>query len=181
MQCGAVFTSVVHCASVLQCLAVCCSVPALQCVALCLCRSVLQCACVVVCCNVLQCRLQPRTELLFRHTCDMTHSRATNTLQHIATHCNTLQHVATHCNTLHHIATHCNTLQHTATRCLTLQQVSPNVTCQDLHLLHQGLPLPDPRYFYLRLHTYKFSCFSNFSSDAGVWGGSTLPPSTGGI
>ena len=38
-----------------------------------------------------------------------------------ATHCITLQHTASHCITLHHTATHYNTLQHAVTHYNTLQ------------------------------------------------------------
>ena len=48
-------------------------------------------------------------------------------IQHTATHCNTLRHTATHCNTLQHTATHCNTLQRTATHCNTLQHTATHV------------------------------------------------------
>ena len=90
------------CCSVLQCVAVCCSV-LLQCIAV-YCslfiwrvymQHVLQC--VAVCCSVLQ----------------VVHITS---LQHTATHSNTQQHTATHSSTPQHTATHSSTQQHTATK-----------------------------------------------------------------
>jgi len=97
--------------SMLQCVAVCCSV--LQCVAVCC--SVLQC--VAVCCSALQCVV---SVFLFR-TC----KGETHTATHCNALCNTLQHTATHacitcsalCYTL--IYRDAYTLQHTATHCNT--------------------------------------------------------------
>jgi len=92
------------------------------------CRQALRCSvlqCVAVCCSVLQalrCTSNQSSE-----PCEMaqySHPQHTathcNPLQHTAVHCNTLQYTATHCSTLQHTATHCNTLQHTATHCNTL-------------------------------------------------------------
>ena len=103
------------CCSVLQCVAVCCSVLHLKWILTSLhipslCCSVLQC--VAVCCSVLQWKwmltsLHIPSLTHFPHTC-----RDPFQLQHTATHCNTLQHTATHRNTLQHTATHCNALQH---------------------------------------------------------------------
>jgi len=85
LQCVAV------CCSVLQCVAVCCSV--LQCAAVCC--SVLQC--VAVCCSVLQCVAVPyifvsasiHTILVCpTHTCDMTSSCVTLSLQMAKMHRN---------------------------------------------------------------------------------------------
>ena len=78
------------CCSVLQCVAVCCSVGWMKSV-----REPRGCV-----------PLRPRA----RH-CKTLHTATHCTLQHTA-HCNILQHTA-HCNTLQHTATHCNTLQHT--------------------------------------------------------------------
>jgi len=82
--------------SMLQCVAVCCSV--LQCVAV-YC-SVLQC--VVVCCSVLQCDavccsvLQYVVEMCAINNCH-THCNTLNTLQHTATHCSYQQQLAGFC------------------------------------------------------------------------------------
>ena len=103
--------------SVLQCVAVCCSVMqksahdtrhslkltslqfALQCVAVCC--SVLQC--VSVCCSVLQCVAEIGTR-------QVTFANANfSRLQQSTSHCSTVQHTAAHCNTLQHTATHYNT------------------------------------------------------------------------
>jgi len=102
------------CSSVLQCVAVCCSL------------------CVAVCCGVCS-----RVFSIFTRAQLSQTRHGTIILQHTATHCKTLQHIATYCNTLQHTqcpaksntsrnntATHCNTLQHTATHCSTLQHTA---------------------------------------------------------
>ena len=86
------------CCSVLQCVAVCCSVwqCVLQCVAVC--GSVW-----LVCCGV----SSHGHEWQFNGVDTNSHC---NTLQHTVTHCNTLQHTATHCQILlQHTTTHRNT------------------------------------------------------------------------
>ena len=98
------------CGSVLQCVAVCCSVlqtsgmPHFQ-----VCGNVWQC--VAVCCSVLQTSGMPHFQKRPMHNInsDLQHSATVcKRLQHTATHCNTQQHAATRCNTLHYTATHCN-------------------------------------------------------------------------
>ena len=117
------------CCSVLQRVAVCCSV--LQCFS-----------------NVFACVIISRYEFvsftvfLSWSRLHVTNATPCNTLQHTATHCNIrvreyrsaavmesftchesnkLQQAASRCNTLQHTATHYTTLQHTATHCNTLQ------------------------------------------------------------
>ena len=73
------------------------------------CGSVLQC--VAVCCSVLQTSGMPHFQKRPMHNInsDLQHSATVcKRLQHTATHCNTQQHAATRCNTLHYTATHCN-------------------------------------------------------------------------
>jgi len=123
---------------------------------------------VAVCCSVLQC-VQPNTHttthcstlqrkvsvmavnvwslgLIFAVKLQPTATHF-NTLQHPATPCNTLQHTASHCNELqstaaHDIcqeieeATHCNTLQHTATHCNTLQHTATHTATHCNTLQH---------------------------------------------
>ena len=81
--------------SVLQCVAVCCSVPSLQ---------------------------HTATHCSPTSLDNPPPQQQSNSIQHsVYTHCNTLSiHTATHCNTLQHTAKQC-TLQHTATHCNTLQ------------------------------------------------------------
>ena len=111
--------------SVLQCMAVCCSV--WQCVAGY--GSVLQC--MAVCCS--ECHGAVRIARTVGATAHMTR----HSLQHNAAHCNKggithatgvraaatylvpLMERDTQYNALQHTATHCNTLQHTATHCNT--------------------------------------------------------------
>jgi len=88
LQCVAVCCSVLHqsrlsVSCVLQCVAVCCSV--LQCVAS---ISFVSFLCIAVCCSVLQCVAVCCINLV----CQSLDKRDwCNTLQHTATHCNTLQ------------------------------------------------------------------------------------------
>ena len=130
--------------------------------------SVLQC--VAVCCSVLQCVESSikwsksessvalsgvRVSVALEQSSLLLYS----TLQHTATHCNTLQHTATDthvadvaleqsslllCNTPQHTTTHCNTLQHTATNThvadVALEQSSlpPYCTLRSVALTRRG-------------------------------------------
>jgi len=113
-------------------------------------RSVLQC--VAVSCSVSQCNVRDAVhsycaDAQITSLCGQERlRRSTRTqLQHTATHCNplhhnaphynTLRHTATHCNTLHHTATHCTTLHHTAPHCTTLHRTAPH--CTALHCTAQ--------------------------------------------
>ena len=129
------------CCSVLQCVAVRCSVLhvcVMQCVAASgsldssrplpsphsgacgyVCCSMLQC--IAICRSALQCVACRCVAVCCSALQRLAALIAPDTLQHTATHCNTLQHTATHCNTLQHTATHCNTLQHTTPHCITQQ------------------------------------------------------------
>jgi len=126
--------------SVLQCVAVCCSV--LQCVLqhVAVCCSVLQCVAVGCWCVIHlifpSLFIEVMSPLRMTHSYGyMTHSEmslqlgedsfsslfpAGSHFQKSARHqiyiSRTLQHTATHCNTPQHTSTHCNTLQHTATK-----------------------------------------------------------------
>jgi len=133
--------------SVLQLIAVCCSVllsacaqsvcanmclsiclPSLRvCMCVCLCVCVCGCVCVYRCqrCALGCCcylRFHPSLTIFLCLSMPLYvywNCHTATPLQHTATHCNTLQHTATHCNTLQHAAPHCTTLQHTATQALT--------------------------------------------------------------
>jgi len=125
LQCVAVWCSVAVCFSVLQCVAVCCSV--LQCGH---CQVRMTCVyslcgfwstrvpSVAVCCSVLQCvavcylRVWSLEKIPIAGLCRVGLWECFEGAQSLP-HCNTLQHTATHCNTLQHTATHCNTLQRT--------------------------------------------------------------------
>ena len=85
--------------SVLQYVAVCCSV---QCLAVC-------CRCLVACCSVLQCNAVycSAVVLISGDTLELVAAAHFKfALQHTATHCHTLQHTVTHYSTLQHTATH---------------------------------------------------------------------------
>jgi len=115
--------------------------------------SVLQC--VAVCCSVLhqshlsrdwQTRLMQHTAThcsTLQHTA--IHKKLTNEID--ATHCNTLQHTATHCNTQETDKRDwCNTLQHTATHCNTLQYTRDWQTrLVQLHTRHKCPMRPTPK------------------------------------
>jgi len=101
------------CCSVLQCVAVCCSVavPAV-------------CCSVAVrpeCCSMLQ---SLRLSVSLWGYLALTSCRLLSHVQHTATHCNTLQHTATYCNTLQPTIAYCYTLLHTAKYCNLLQHIA---------------------------------------------------------
>jgi len=119
------------CCSVLQCVAVCCSVSsrfrcsALQCVAVCcprcgcltsnyfqvnecvaVCCSVLQC--VAVCCSVLQC-VAVGVHVLHRTTSKSISRLNITNLANSAGSDGCVMKILSHCNTLHQTTAHCNT------------------------------------------------------------------------
>jgi len=105
LQCVAVYYSVLH--SVLQCAAVCCSVPQFATV----CHSMLQC--VAACCSVF-------TGLNTLHS----HFLVETPLQCVAVCCSVLQRVAACCSVLQRVAVCCSALQCVAVCCSTLQSVA---------------------------------------------------------
>ena len=156
------------CCSVLQCVAVCCSV--LQCVAVCWhwLIHMWYLECFGVCCSVLQCVAVCCSVLQFVAMC-----------RHwlIYVWYDSLWHIgstATHCNTLQHTATHCNTLQHTATHYLPAHPRVPHhfqtAPCSNLPA---NTPTRRDRAWCLsrtRPHTwYKYDAFIGDMTDYVTW------------
>ena len=97
--------------SVLQRVAMCCSLTATHYSTLQQCYAWSQ-----VSCSVLKSSCNKATKNAFTTHLRVQRTKTNTRLQCTATHCNTLQRTATHCNALQRTATHCNALQHTATQ-----------------------------------------------------------------